>query len=115
MQETEICADFDEDLVQLLGFVLELETNVTKKRVGMYIKSDLSYRRRFEMEGKDSNVIIIDLVDERKTRIINLYRTFNPVGMTARNKFIQQLKIVKHALTINSILLGDFNLDYKKI
>ena len=112
MQETEICADFDEDLVQLLGFVLELETNVTKKRVGMYIKSDLSYRRRFELEGKDSNVIIIDLVDERKTRIINLYRTFNPVGMTARNKFIQQLKIVKHALTNNSILLGDFNLDY---
>ena len=32
--------------------------------------------------------------------------------MTARNKFIQQLQIVKHALTNNSILLGDFNLDY---
>ena len=34
--------------------------------------------------------------------------------MTARNKFIQQLKIVKHAYTNNSIILGDSNLDYSK-
>ena len=33
MQETEICADFDEDLVQLPGFLLELETNVTKREL----------------------------------------------------------------------------------
>ena len=70
----------------------------------MYINSELSFRRCFELEGKDSNVMIIDLMDERKTRLRNVYRTFNPVGMTARNKFIQQLKVVKHACTNNSII-----------
>ena len=57
---------------------------------------------------------MIDLFDDRKTRIINVYRSFNPVGMTARNKFIQQLKAVKHAWSVNTIVLGDFNLDFKK-
>ena len=110
-QETEIPADFDEELIQIPGFVLELEVNAVKKRVGMYINSELSFRRRYELEGKDSNVVIIDLLDERRTKVINIYRSFNPVGMTARNKFLQQLKIVKHAFTNNSIILGDFNLN----
>ena len=110
----EIAADFDEELIRIPGFVLELEVNTVKKRTEMYFNSELSFRRRIELEGKDSNVMIIDLLDERKTRIINVYRTFNPVGMTARNKFLQQLKILKHAFTNNCIILGDFNLDYAK-
>ena len=114
MQETEIPADFSEELIQIPGFDLELEVNATKRRVGMYINSKLSFRRRFELEGNDSSVVIIDLFDERKTRIINIYRNFNPVGMSARNKFIQQLKIIKLAFTKNTVLLGDFNLDYTK-
>ena len=36
MQETEIPADFDEELIQIPGFELELEVNATKQRVGMY-------------------------------------------------------------------------------
>ena len=35
MQETEISAEFDEELIQIPGFVLELEVNVIKRRVGM--------------------------------------------------------------------------------
>ena len=71
----EIAADFDEELIRIPGFVLELEVNTVKKRTEMYINSELSFRRRIELEGKDSNVMIIDLLDERKTRIINVYRT----------------------------------------
>ena len=56
----------------------------------------------------------LNLFDERKTRIINIYRTFTPIGMSARNKFIQQLKIIKHAFTKNTVLRGDFNHDYTK-
>ena len=74
MQETEISPDFDEEMIQIPGYILELEVNAIKRRVGMYISSDLSFRRRVELEGKDSNVIIIDLMDERKTRLINVYR-----------------------------------------
>ena len=109
MQETEVPISFDEELIQIPGYELELEVNATKQRVGMYINSKLSFRRRLELEGNDSGVVIIDLFDERKTRIINIYRTFNPVGMTARNKFIRQLKIIKHTFTNNTVIVGDFN------
>ena len=49
-----------------------------------------------------------------KMRIINMYRSFKPVGLTARNKFLQQLKILRHAFTKNSKILRDFSLDYAK-
>ena len=54
--------------------------------MGMYINFELSLRRCYELEGKDSNVVSIDLLDERRTRVLNFYRSFNSVGMTARNK-----------------------------
>ena len=114
MQETEVPDDFDEEQIRIPDYNLELENSEIKRRVGVYIKSSLSYRRRPELEGKELNLVVIDLFDDRKTRIINVYRSFNPVGMTARNKFLQQLKAVKHAWSVNTVVLGDFNLDYKK-
>ena len=57
---------------------------------------------------------------EKKIRLINIYRVFNPVnGMTQKEFFINQMRIVKHAihtnLNQNIILTGDFNLDYGEI
>ena len=66
MQETKIAADIDEELLVIPGFILELEANIVKKRVGVYINSKLSFRQRVELEGKVSNVVIIDLMDEKK-------------------------------------------------
>ena len=43
MQETEIPPDFDEELIRIPGFVLELEVNAVKKRVCMYLNSDLLF------------------------------------------------------------------------
>ena len=37
VQETEIPTDFDEELIQIPGFELELEVNATKRRLGLYI------------------------------------------------------------------------------
>ena len=45
MQETEIEADFDCELLRIPGFILEMENNKHKKRVGIYIKSNINYKR----------------------------------------------------------------------
>ena len=48
-------------------------------------------------------------------RIINIYRSFNPQnGLTPRAKFVSQLNLIKSAMTKDTIVIGDFNLDYKK-
>ena len=66
-----------------------------------------------QQEGKDSNIIIIDLVGESKLRIINIYRSFAPQGGESQQlKFKYQLKVMRNAICENFVVLGDFNLDY---
>ena len=85
MQETELEKDFDSKVLKIPGYVLELEVNQDKKRVGVYIKDNLKYLRRTDLEGENSHIIVIDI--ECKTtitkRLINLYRSFNPIGYSA--------------------------------
>ena len=70
-----------------------------------------TYTRRNDLEGVDSNLLVIDL--ECKTRIINVYRNFNPQGgVSARDKFNYQLGIILLAINKETVILGDFNLDY---
>ena len=100
-------------MLSLPDWNIEVEANSEKARVGIYIKTNISYKRRIDLEGTDSNIIIIDL--SCSTRIINVYRNFNPQGgVSARNKFNYQLGIISNALNKETILLGDFNLDYSK-
>ena len=48
-------------------------------------------------------------------RVINLYRSFTPqYDVSQRDKFIYQLDLIKNAITANTILPGDFNLDWSK-
>ena len=66
-----------------------------------------------QQEGKDLNIIIIDLVGESKLRIINIYRSFAPQGGESQQfKFKYQLKVMRNAICENFVVLGDFNLDY---
>ena len=35
-------------------------------------------------------------------------------ALILRTKFKQQLEIIKNAMTVNCVIVGDFNLDYAK-
>ena len=115
VQETEIGRTFDKNLLRIPGFNLELENNSLLSRVGFYISNEINYKRQASMEGEDSNLIIIDILGSNTTRIINVYRSFNPQnGISPREKFKYQLNLIREAYVKGTILLGDFNLDYLK-
>ena len=50
----------------------------------------------------------------KETRIINLYRSFNPQNETAKELFKRQLEIIRMSFTNNTVILGDMNIDYDK-
>ena len=115
LQETEIPNDYPIELLTFSGYNYENECNDVKARCGVYISNSLSYVRCLDIELKNMHVIIIDINDPQKTRIINLYRTFSPqTNQTQKDFFITQMALVSNAITKNTVLLGDFNLDHKK-
>ena len=61
MQEVEIEADFDCELMSIPGFNFECENNDNKKRVGIYIRDYIKYTRCLNLEGKNSHLIVIDV------------------------------------------------------
>ena len=75
--------------LNLSGFNLELENNSEKSRTCIYVSNKIKYRRRPDLEGINSNVIIIDIDCKSKvSRVVNLYRSFNPQdNVSARDKF----------------------------
>ena len=77
VQEAEIEKSFNKNLIRIPGFNLELECNSRMSRVGFYISNKIDYRRCDNLEGIDSNLIIIDILGSSTTRIINVYRSFN--------------------------------------
>ena len=89
MQEIELEHDFDCDLLSIPGYKFEAEANSFKKRVGFYIKDNVKYERKIDLEGQDSHLVIIDLENEKKTkkRMVNIYRSFNPRGETVKDYF----------------------------
>ena len=115
LQETDLESDYPTDILTFKGYSFETEINSHKSRCGIYISNTTTYTRRQDLEGKDSHLVIIDINDQLKTRIINIYRSFNPPhGHTQRNLFENQIKILKEATNPQTIILGDFNLDYNK-
>ena len=73
LQETEIPIGFPENLLNCGGFNMELEQNTVKKRVGIYLKTDLNYIRRLDLEKQDHHIVIIDVKTIVPFRIISLY------------------------------------------
>ena len=93
MQETEINNNLNHDELRIANYSLELEKNSLKSRVGFYITKSVSYVRRYNLEGTDSNMIIIDVEGTLNTRLINVYRSFAPQnGISQREKFKYHIK-----------------------
>ena len=117
MQETELENGFDCDLLKIPGYNLELGKNSVKVRVGTYINDSIKYKRREELEGLDSHITVFDIWNGKKCnkRLINIYRSFNPNGETAKELFTRQLSVIKNAFNKDTVLMGDLNLDYKKL
>ena len=114
LQETEIPSDFPIHILNSKKYCLEAEQNSVKKRVGIYVKNGLKYKRREDLEEKNLHIIIIDLELVDRVRVINLYRSFRPPDcISPKNFFIKQLEVVKRNLAPRTILVGDFNLDAK--
>ena len=112
LQETEIDVNFPEKVLNCSGFNIELETNTVKKRTGIYLRTDVKYNRRTDLEKNDMHIIIVDVICDTNFRVINIYRSFRPPnGITPDALFKGQLDLIKAALCSNCIVMGDFNLD----
>ena len=99
LQEAEVQMNFPEKMLNCAGFTLELEANTFKKRARIYLKKELKYTRRTDLEKENFHVVIIDVFLNVKIRIINIYRSFRPPnGMTPDVFFAEQLRILKNAL-----------------
>ena len=115
LQETELEPSLDLNLVNIAGYKFESEINEYKQRVGFYIKNIIDYRRCPNLEGINNNLIIIDVLREKNSvRIMNIYRSFNPPTVTAKELFTTQCDQIRSAFVNNTVVLGDFNLDYNK-
>ena len=89
-----------------------MENCKLKKRCGVYISNNIKYHRKSDLEGPDSHLVIIDIDDGIKLRrIINIYRSFNPINESAKDLFGRQLDQISAAFNYDSILLGDLNLE----
>ena len=92
MQETEIKTNLNHNFLSFPGYTIETETNSMNSRVAAYINTGLQYVRRSDLEGKDCNLMIIDLLCPHNLRVINIYRSFTPQhNVSQRDKFITQL------------------------
>ena len=115
LQETEIDHNFNHDLLSFQPYCYESEINDNKSRVGVYINHNIDFIRRSDLEGRNNHLVIIDIKSKRELRLITIYRPFNPPdGSHPKDFFNGQLNLIKSAMTSNTILLGDFNLDWNK-
>ena len=71
MQETEIPPGFPDNIPNCGNYVLELETNDLKKRAGFYIRLDVKYTRRKDLEKENLHFVIIDLHLDVECWVIN--------------------------------------------
>ena len=69
LQETLVPLCFPEDLLNCGGFNIKLETNTLKKRTGIYIRRDIKYVRRKDLESSDRHIVIIDVITNVKTEL----------------------------------------------
>ena len=65
MQETEINPNLNHNLLSFPGYAVEIENNSKCARVAFYISTRVNYIRRRDLEGNDSNIIIIDMEGEK--------------------------------------------------
>ena len=116
LQEIEIENNYPLAILTSREFNFEAETNDIKSRTGMYIRNNVNYVRRKDLEGSNNGILIIDFETHIRYRLINLYRVFNPQnGRTQTENFEAQLAKIEIAINNdcnrNVVVVGDFNLD----
>ena len=89
LQETEVTNDMQENLLNCGNYNIELEDNTVKKRAGIYIRSDINYIRRNDLEEQDSHIVIIDVVTVIPIRIVCIYRSFRPPRVVTAHYFFK--------------------------
>ena len=67
MQETDINKNLDHNLLSFPGYSIEMENNSGCSRVAVYESKRVKYIRRKDLEGVDSNII---MMGSSKLRII---------------------------------------------
>ncbi len=79
------------------------------------MRKGLDYVKRTDLEGTNSHLVVIDRKISTNSRIINLYRSFDPPSnMAPRTFFNKQLSLLRLAINKYTILKGDLNLDWSK-
>ena len=115
LQETDIPDNFPVEMLTFRGYNYENEFNAVKSRCGIYVSNKIMYVRRHELEVQGIHAIILDLKDSKQTRIINIYRSFNPANnVSQREYFDSMISLINANINANTILVGDFNLDFAK-
>ena len=117
IQEAEIGFDDAPDLLEIPGYNLEVECSKDyyDKRTIMYIKNNITYKRRKATEREESHIILITL--ENGLGIASIYRTYK---LTHQQTFSQAFQEQIQILEIFSdnheemIIVGDMNLDFNK-
>ena len=77
-QEVEIDKNIDIKNLTSKNYRLEVETITQKARCAVALKNDVAFVRRNDLEDIDLSMIVIDINNTVKYRIINIYRQFNP-------------------------------------
>ena len=78
LQEVEIQKDFPTNLLSSANYKIEIEQSSGKARNATVIKNGIDYTRRRDLEKEDVSLVVIDVNSKPITRIINVYRSFNP-------------------------------------
>ena len=92
LQETELDPKTNVKHLSIKGYSLELEMNDTKIRVATYVRNNLKYKRRRDLEINNGHIVIIDLTQRKVKRLANLYRPFKPPILAEREFFNMQIE-----------------------
>ena len=61
VQETEVIKDYPIELLTFRNFNYENEMNDLKSRCGIYVRNNVSYVHRTDLEVKNMHIVIIDI------------------------------------------------------
>ena len=90
MQETEIPNNYPLNILNCNNYNLEIESSDAKRRTGIYLRANISYTRRRDLETNNLHIVIVDINVSTKIRIINVYRSFHPPDGSPATEFFDK-------------------------
>ena len=70
LQEVKIESTYDQSLLKIKNYQFELENNSLKSRTGIFLSNSIIYKRMKQLEGMNSNLIIVDIVSSSAVKRI---------------------------------------------